>query len=79
MSRAGKGPEHRESTGGNYGKQAYQRQTKTKRHHSWKGKCLGSGENDTGEQKQENSNNLPDGFNAVWLWTDESEIYCSYI
>lgn len=25
------------------------------------------------EQKPENSNNLPDGFNTDWLWTDEIE------
>lgn len=78
-SRAGIGPEHRESTARNYGKQEYQRQTETKRHHSWKGKCLGSGENGTGEQKPENSNNLPDGFNTDWLWTDETEMYSSHI
>lgn len=31
------------------------------------------------EQKPENSNNLPDGFNTDWLWTDEIEIYSTLV
>lgn len=74
------GPEHREYTGSDYGRQVVDRHTKTEREIMPRGEYVVDNSvkrerkrewslrnREPRRPKPENSNNLPDGFNFAWL------------